>query len=460
MTRGDRYREMGALLRLGAPIMLAQVFQIGMQVVDTVMAGRYAPTDLAGIALASSVVMPLHVLTMGILHAVTPIVAQLHGAGREAAIGAVVRQGMWLAAGLSVLIMLVLAQGGWVLQWFDVAPPAAAVATGYMRAILWGSPGLALFLVLSRTCEGLGNTRPPMIIAGVLLAANVPLDYAFIYGKFGAPELGGVGCGVATAMLRWLQCAAILLVITRPFYAHIRLFRGGWRPDLTEIRHVTRIGVPIGLKIFGVVSLFALATLLIARFGENAVATGAVGGNVTTLIFMIPTGLGMAATIRVGHAVGAKDHAHAVTVGRTAITLSIGYGTIMAGTLILCRAWIAALYTQAPELVASIAKLLLIVAAYQFMDCTQEAVLGTLRGYKDTRIPMVYGLCGYWLVGFPVALGCGYGWFGFRPLSVYGFWMGFAAGEAFVAVSLLARWFRLRTDHVRISQLATGEAPA
>ncbi len=457
--RGEtRTSELWALLRLGTPIAMAQALQVGMQVVDTVMTGRYAPTDLAGIALGGSLIMPLHVLTMGILHALTPIVAQLHGAGRDAEIGAVVRQGVWLALGVSLTMMLIVANAGRALPLFGVTPAAATVATGYLRALLWGYPGLALFLVFRMTCEGLGNTRPPMIIAGVLLLANVPLNYAFIYGKFGAPELGGVGVGVATAIIRWLQFTLILFVITRPVYARTRIFARDWRPDVAEFRRFARIGIPIGLKIFGVVSLFALCTLLLAPFGELAVAAGNIGGNVTTLIFMVAGGLGMAATIRVGHAVGAKDYAQARVTGQTAVMLAVGYAAMMALALVVFRGAIASLYTQSPDLITMIAKLLLVVAVYQFVDCTQEAALGALRGYKDTRVPMLYGLAGYWVVGFPVALGLGYGWFLPEPWSVYGFWMGFAAAEAFVAVTLNVRRIRLSLDHTRIEHLARDGA--
>jgi MATE family multidrug resistance protein len=431
--------EVSALLKLGTPIAIAQTLQIGMQVIDTVMVGRFAAADLAGIALAASLIMPFMVMLTGVLHAVTPITAQLFGAGAVQQVGASVRQGVWLAVLVSTLLMLIVANIDVVLPWFGVTPDVAQTARGYMHAVLWGYPAAALFLLLRKTFEGLGRTRPAMVIAALMLLLNIPLNYAFIYGEFGAPRLGGIGAGVATAIVMWLQFLLILLVTQRPTYRAARLWRGSWRIDHAQIVELARVGIPIGLKTFGAVGVFALVTLLVAPFGAASVAAGSIGGNIATVIFMVPNGLGMAATIRIGHAIGAGQPELARDAGSSAVILCTIYAVCVTAALIAFRIDLAMLYSHSPQVVALTAHLLIFVAIYQLMDSIQEPAVGALRGYKDTRVPMVIALSGYWLVGLPIAAVFGYGWFTPDTKGVHGFWIGLAAGELYVAILMNLR---------------------
>ena len=205
MPETVRTSEIRELLRLGLPIMAAQTFQMGMGVTDTLMAGRYSAIDLAGVALAWGMAGPVTMLIMGILFAITPVVAQLFGAGRRNQIGAVIQQAVWLATISSALGIVIVSNLGPVFDFIGAEQAVADVSRGYLKAAIWGYPGLALYFVFRNTCEGMGKTRPAMVVAGIALAINVPLNYMFVYGQFGAPELGGIGCGVATAIVNWLQ---------------------------------------------------------------------------------------------------------------------------------------------------------------------------------------------------------------------------------------------------------------
>ena len=293
---------------------------------------------------------------------------------------------------------------------------------------------------------------------------NALLNYAFIYGAFGAPELGGVGCGVATAIVMWLTAALIVVVVTRRFYASARLFRGGWRggwrPDLATFARLARIGIPIGVTVFFEFGVFSLITLLLAEFGANVVAGHTIAMNINGLAFMIPMSLGMAASIRVGHCVGAENFAEARVVGQTALRASFAYAALAGLAIFPLRSLLVGLYTESPDVIAVATNLLIFVAAYQLVDDTQATAIGVQRGYKDTRAPMWLALTGYWVIGLPIGLSCGYGWLGLPELGVYGFWIGLAIGLTFVAICVNVRRIRFATDIPRIRRYAADAQTA
>lgn len=451
--------ELKRLVTLGTPIVLAQLFMMAMHVTDALMAGRYAAEDLAGIALALSAMIPIIMFITGALTAVTPIVAQLFGAGREREIGHVGRQSIYfaLAAGCLAFVLITIVRP--FIYMLDAEPAVARVSVGYLEAVRWGYPGLAAYTVLRSVCEGLGRTRPAMVIAGSLLGVNALLNYAFIYGAFGAPELGGIGCGVATAIVMWLNVALILIVVTRRFYARIELFRGDWRIDLSEWLRLARLGMPIGTLLFFEIGVYSLVTLLLPPFGTASIAAHSIAMNINGVAFMVPLALGMAASIRVGHCVGGEDYEGARIAGQTALRACFIYAAIAALVLYLTRMYLVSAYNELAEVREIAATLLVFVAAYQFVDDTQATALGVQRGYKDTRVPMWFALAGYWAIGLPVGCAAAYGWFGLPALGVYGFWIGLTAGLAFVAVTVNARRIRFATDVDRIKRYAQDEKP-
>ena len=456
--------ELKRLASLGAPIVLAQLFMMAMHVVDTVMAGRYSAADLAGVALAGSVIGPVMILLTGVLGAITPVTAQLFGGGKQAEIGHIARQGLWLGMIAAVATFIVVSYSHLALGLLNASPEMVRVASGYLEAVRWGYPGMCVYIVFRGVCEGMGRTRPAMVIAGSLLGVNALLNYAFIYGAFGAPELGGVGCGVATAIVMWLTAALIVVVVTRRFYASARLFRGGWRggwrPDLATFARLARIGIPIGVTVFFEFGVFSLITLLLAEFGANVVAGHTIAMNINGLAFMIPMSLGMAASIRVGHCVGAENFAEARVVGQTALRASFAYAALAGLAIFPLRSLLVGLYTESPDVIAVATNLLIFVAAYQLVDDTQATAIGVQRGYKDTKAPMWLALTGYWVIGLPIGLSCGYGWLGLPELGVYGFWIGLAIGLTFVAICVNVRRIRFATDIPRIRRYAADAQTA
>ena len=265
--------EVQALLALAGPIIVAQLANTAMGFVDTVMAGRVGPRDLAAVALGNSIWVPLLLLMGGILLATTAKVSRKVGAGTYALIGPLVRQALWLALAIGLLAALLLLSARPLLLIMQVEAALADTAMGYLQAVALGFPALALFQVLRGFSDGLGSTRPTMVIGLLGLLLNIPLNYIFIYGKLGLPAMGGVGCGWATALVMWFMLGAMLWwVHWAPLYKSSRLFEHLEGPQWPAIRALLSLGLPIGIAIFAEASIFSVIALLIGGLGATVVA--------------------------------------------------------------------------------------------------------------------------------------------------------------------------------------------
>lgn len=449
------FAELRQLWRLALPLMGAQLAQMGMGVTDAIMAGRYGATDLAGVALGGSVMWPVMMLTMGLVQAVTPTVSQLHGAREFAEIGEVIRQGLWIALFGATLTVLLLNNVEGLYRWMQVEEAVIEIAVDYLQACSLGLPALMCFFCLRFLADGMGFTRPALLIAISALGMKIPLNAVLIHGLFGFPEMGGVGCGVAQAFIMWLQLGLILLVVTRSRFRMTGWMRRLSPPDWPRIRALLLIGVPIGTTVFAEMGLFAGTTLLLGRFGAEVVASHNIAMNLNGVLFMPPMAIGMAATIRIGHRIGGGE---TLAARSTALIAILGAALVAAfGSLLvfLLREQLVSLYTVDPAVVALASTLLLFVVFFLVLDAVQAACVGTLRGYKDTRVPMYIALFSYWVVGFPLECILGFGLLG-EPLGVYGFWVGLSAGVGVAAVLLAARLWWLSGDEAGIRALAMG----
>lgn len=439
-----RESEFSHLLRLGLPLMGAQLAQMGMGVLDTVMAGRLSAADLAGIALGGSVLWPVMLLFMGVLQAVTPTVSQFNGARRYGEIGEVIRQALWMAMFAAFIVCLVITNAAPFYRFMDVDPVAIDVSVPYLQATAWGIPGLMMYFVLRFLAEGMGFTRPGLYIAVTALLIKIPLNFIFMYGYLGAPALGGVGCGVATAIVMWFEFLFILTVVLQPRFDSV-----AWRnkfswPQYRHILPLVKIGAPIGATIFLEMGMFSLTTILLGRLGAEIVASHTIAANLGGITYMLPLALGMAATIRVGFNIGTKELALARKTSGVAMKASLAVAIIAGILIILLREQIASLYSNDPEVIALASGLMIFVAVYQIFDDTQATALGVLRGYKDTQAPMWITLFGYWVIGLPVGYTLGFGLLG-DPMGIYGFWIGLLAGLAIVSGLINLRlWFTSR----------------
>lgn len=433
--------EARQLLALAIPVILAQVAQTAMGFVDTVMAGGYSATDMAAVAIGTSIWLPAILFGHGLLLAMTPVIAQLNGSGRRERIAMQVRQGFWLAGFVSVLIMVVLWNAGYIIRsMHNIDPALADKAVGYLRALLWGAPGYLFFQVARNQCEGLAKTKPGMVMGFIGLLVNIPVNYIFIYGHFGMPELGGVGCGVATASVYWVMFFSMLYYVRHAgSMRDIRSPERFTRPDPVILKRLTTLGLPIALALFFEVTLFAVVALLVSPLGIVDVAGHQIALNFSSLMFVLPMSLAAAVTIRVGFRLGQGSTPDAQVSARTGIGVGVCMAMCTAIFTTLMRTHIALLYNDNPEVVTLAAQLMLLAALYQLSDSIQVIGSGILRGYKDTRSIFFITFIAYWVLGLP----CGYV-LALTDLVVdrmgpAGFWWGFIIGLTSAAVMMMLR---------------------
>ncbi|WP_323633861.1 MdtK family multidrug efflux MATE transporter [Enterobacter hormaechei] len=433
--------EARQLLALAIPVIVAQVAQTAMGFVDTVMAGGYSATDMAAVAIGTSIWLPAILFGHGLLLALTPVIAQLNGSGRRDRVAHQVRQGFWLAGGVSVLIMIVLWNAGYIIRaMHNIDPALADKAVGYLRALLWGAPGYLFFQVARNQCEGLAKTKPGMVMGFIGLLVNIPVNYIFIYGHFGMPELGGVGCGVATAAVYWVMFGCMLTYVKHArSMRDIRNDTAFSTPDWSMMSRLTQLGLPIALALFFEVTLFAVVALLVSPLGIIDVAGHQIALNFSSLMFVLPMSLAAAVTIRVGFRLGQGSTLDAQTAARTGLGVGVCMAVCTALFTVLLREQIALLYNDNPEVVTLASHLMLLAAIYQISDSIQVIGSGVLRGYKDTRSIFFITFIAYWVLGLPSGYILALTDLVVDHMGPAGFWMGFIIGLTSAAIMMMLR---------------------
>lgn len=433
----QRYQELRGLLILALPVLGGQLAQTGNGFVDIVMAGRVSATDLAAVAVGASIWIPIFLLMTGVLMSATAILARHFGHGEYHRLNPLTQQALWLALGLSLLGMLAIRNMAPVLELMDIEAAMRPIVLGYLEGLSWGIPAAAAFLAMRSYTESLGHTKPVFWISLFGLLMNIPINYALIYGKFGLPELGGVGCGWATAVVMWVMAIAMYFYTRKSAtYAKARLDFSALSFEPHNILYILKVGLPTGLTIFFEVSLFSVIALLLGPFGAIIVAGHQVALNFTGLLFMLPLSLAIAVTIRVGHARGRSDKAAASYTIGTALRLTVFTAALMAGLILLFRHQVPFIYSNDLAVHAVTTGLLFFAALYQIPDALQVTANGALRGFEDTTVPMMLTLVAYWGVGLPVGFILARTDWVVPMMGAAGFWIGLIAGLSTAAVLL------------------------
>jgi multidrug resistance protein, MATE family len=431
--------EVSTLLKVGIPVIIAQLLQMSMSFVDTVMAGRLSPEDLAAVAVGSSILLPFVVLCLGCMMAVTPIVAQNVGARRFWQIGKNARQVLWLSQILALPSFFLLRNLDAAFPLIGVTEEIIPIAGGYLRAISWGIFPAYAFGALRYFNEGLSVTRPAMYIAGIGLLVNIPANYILMFGKLGFPRLGAVGTGYASAIV-FAVMFIVMFWFTYKFEAYKRfgIFDRFRLPEKKYLGELLRIGVPIGVSTTMEVSMFAVVSLLVSTISTVAIAGHQIAINFASMAFMIPFGLSVAISARVGQSIGRKKPAEARFRGYVGIAVSC---CIMTGTALLMFLFpeaITSIYTDDVPVTEVAVQLLFMAAIFQLSDGLQVSGFGALRGLKDTKVPMYVNLVAYWLIGIPVAYYLGF----IADFGAQGLWGGLIAGLTVAGILHNIRFYR------------------
>jgi MATE family multidrug resistance protein len=447
--------EARATLILAIPLIIGQLCSMGQGVVETMLAGHVDAHTLGAVAIGANLfVLPVMAVN-GVMMAVPAMVAQLDGAGRRGEVAVLFRQSLWLCFALGLALALVTWLGGGAVISAIGAPAALAEDVGaFLSASALGLPAIALYFTCRGLATGLSRARTTMVFALLGLVLLVPVGSVLVYGGFGLPPLGATGCGLAGAVVNWIQAIAFRVWLRfGPDSAALRPKAGGRWPDSRAILAMLRLGLPMAGSILLEVGAFSFASLAISRFGAVAAASYQVALNVVGVTFMVPLGLSMAMTVRVGLAAGRRDTIGARLAGLAGLAIVLLTQTLSAATLVTAPRWIAALYTPDAAVTSGAAVMLLLAGLFQFSDGIQVAASGALRGLKDTRVPMAICLVAYWGVAVPLGLALAFGW----DMRAPGMWIGLIGGLTAAAVLLFARFMRL-TRPARVREAVTAIA--
>lgn len=444
-SKNSIFGEATQIGRLAFPLIANNVAITLTTFIDFVMAGRLGATQLAAVGVGNTVWAFCFLFGLGVLMAVSPTVAFHTGSGNRSVIGAYSRQGMWLSQALALIVMLAIyLAAAPLLEAIGIAPEIRPHAIGYLRAIALGLPAIYFFLALRYTSEGIGHTKPVMYIAVMSLIVNTVGNYALMFGKWGFPALGAVGCGLSSAISMWFGVACMLVYIRlRPtIYRPLGIFaRFDW-PARDKLGELLKLGLPIGGSVTAEVGLFSAVGLIMGILGANEAAAHAIAINYAATMFMVPLALHSAITIRVGQALGAGRRSDARFVGWVGIASCGAFMLLSALALIVLREPVTRLYIDDPAVREIAVGLLFMAMIFQVSDGLQIGAAGALRGFKDTAVPLWLNVIAFWLIGFPIAYLAGLR-FGWGPQGV---WFGLAAGLTAATVLLGGRfWIISRT---------------
>ncbi|WHY95514.1 MATE family efflux transporter [Peribacillus simplex] len=419
------------------PILITQISMYAMTFFDVMMSGQYSTQDVAGVSIGSSLWTPVYTGLSGILIALTPVVSQLVGSRQSKSVSYSVMQAIYLAVALAMIILIIGAFSlNPVLSAMDLEDGVQMVAHDYLIALSLGIIPLFIYNALRAFIDALGQTRISMIITLCALPVNVLFNYLLIYGKFGFPELGGVGSGYATAITYWLiALVAILVVIKINPFSTYEVFSEFFRVSWKEWKALLLIGVPIGLAIFFETSIFSAVTLLMSKYDTVTIASHQIAMNFASLLYMIPLSISMALTIVIGFEIGAARYKDAKEYSWIGISMALTMSLVLSTILFLFREPVASLYTKDHEVMMLTSHFLIYAIFFQISDALQAPIQGILRGYKDVNVTFAMSLVSYWILGLPI----GYFFAKYTDMGAFGYWIGLISGLALGAIGLAAR---------------------
>jgi MATE family multidrug resistance protein len=454
-SRGAWLDELRATLRLAWPLILANLTQQVIQATDVLLMGRLGATQLAAATLALNLTFTFNLLMLGLVIASSPMMATALGQRSNAVrdVRRTFRAGLWLIAVMLPPYWLLLWHVGDFMRLFGESAELAEQGQTFLRAYMWCTAPWLLFQLLRNFVSALERPRVVLWLSITGIGVNALLSWSLIFGHLGLPALGLVGGGLGSTLTWIAMCAALIavIVIDRQF-RRFRLFGNWWRFDADRTFAMARLGWPIGVTMALEMGVFALAAYFMGWLGASAVAAHAVALQIAALTFMVPLGLGQAATVRVGLALGRSDRPAIMRAGWTAWVLGVGFMGVMAiGMWSAPRSLVTLFLTDVPANAAVIGlavSFLQVAAAFQLVDGAQVIGAGMLRGLHDTRWPLIFALFGYWVVGLGIGSWLAFG----RDWRGVGIWIGLASGLAAVAVLMLARWMlRERIGLTRLS---------
>ncbi|MGJ5175210.1 MATE family efflux transporter [Bradyrhizobium oligotrophicum] len=437
--------ELWETIRLAAPMALTQLSQIAMMSTDLAFIGRLGGDAVAAAALAGTVYFVGSTFGMGLMSAVAPLAAQAFGAADTALVRRALRVGLWAGLVIALPIMLIALNGEAILLGLGQAPGVAHLAQAYLAGLAWGIAPMLWFLALRSFMGAVNRPEPVLWITLAAIPLNALLVYPLLYGLWGFPRLGLTGVGLATSLVNAGTFLAGLWFATyRPPFRDYRVLAQLGDVDWRLMRQLLVIGAPISLSFLLEYGLFSAAAILMGWISTPALAAHQIALQITAILFMVPFGISMAATVRVGHAAGRSDARGVRRAGLMAMLLGLLLAVLFTLGIILARFEIVQLFlgaglADAAATAALAATLLLVGTTFFITDALQTITVGALRGIKDTRVPLLLAVLGYWVIGFCASYLLGL----HTALGAIGIWIGLSIGTAIYSALLVLRFLRL-----------------
>lgn len=435
-------REVRPMLRLALPLVLTELSWLLMGLVDTVMVGRlpYSAVAIGAVSLGAIFFYTIGIFGSSIMLGLDTLVAQAYGAGKVGECHRTFWNALYLGSVLGPALAFVVLAILPFLNHFGIDPEVLQYTVPFVKILTWSAIPLVFYGVFRRYLQSMAIVKP-VVFAGVSAnVVNLLGNWSLVYGHLGLPALGVTGSGWSTLISRVYMAAVLAIAVV--YYDRKRasgLWRTSRRLEMDRIREMLRLGVPAATQLLLEISAFAVTTVLIARLGAVALAGNQIALNVASITFMVPLGIGSAAAVRVGHAIGARDPRGAARAGWTALLFGSTFMSLSALTLFLFPQSIARIYSPDPQVIRMGAALLVVAAVFQLFDGLQVVTTGALRGAGNTRTPMFAHLLGYWIIGMPLgAILC----FKFG-LGAVGFWSGLCVALILIGTLLLLVWRRL-----------------
>jgi MATE family multidrug resistance protein len=445
--RGHLMAELMETLRLATPMAAQQLGQIAMMTTDLAFIGRLGGEALAAAALAGTVYFIAFTAGMGLMSAVAPLAAQAYGAGSARQVRRALRSGLWAGLLIALPIMAFPLRGEQILLGLGQAQGPAHLAQDYLFGLAWGVAPALWFIAIRGFMGAVNRPEPVLWITLAAIPANALLVWLLMYGAFGLPQLGIFGVGLASSIVNFATFVAGLWFATRrPPFIDYRVLTRFWRIDWSLMRQLIVIGAPISISFLLEYGMFSSAALLMGRISTTALAGHQIALQVIAILFMVPFGISMAATVRVGHAVGRGDPHGVLRAGLMAMAIGIVFSAFVTIVVLLLRFDIVRLFlgestSNADATIALASELLLIGSTFFVTDGLQGIAAGALRGLNDTRVPLLFAAISYWLVGFCLAYVLAF----HTSLGAPGVWIGLSVGTLVYAVLLVMRFRMLAT---------------
>jgi MATE family multidrug resistance protein len=432
------------LLKLAFPIFIGAFCNSCLGLIDTLMASDIGTVDLAAVALGSTIWMPFCLFCFGIPYVLAPISAHLHGAKRENEIAKTVYNSLFPSIFFTILAMLILIYlPKYILGHVEIE--LALKTCDYLFYMALGLPGTVLFHILKNTSEGVSYASPSMIIGIICLILNIPVNYIFIYGEFGAPKMGAVGCGIATTFVNWLSFFIMIVYIKKSAkLKDLKIFSKLEKIDLSQIIYVCKIGLPISFSFIIEVLTFCILGYGATPFGTEAVAAHQIANIVAIITFMVPMSMCGALAIRVGNSLGEGSYPRTKRAIISCLSLSFIFIIPIAIGVFACKEHIIHIFSYDPKVTQIATSLFIFILIWQLQDSFFGTATGILRGFKDTKALMYVNLVAFWIFGIPAGYLIGHTDYIFsKPQEIIGMWGTITTCYVVITIVLWIRSFNL-----------------